>query len=126
MDIQELPGVLINHPRFACALPTRTTAVYFLRSNKHGLLYVGKASDLRNRWLGGWHQYLSDALTLGDVTLHWLVVSRDALSATEKALILEHRAPWNQETKRPEGGLTQLDIDLGRGNADRFRGIWED
>jgi excinuclease UvrABC nuclease subunit len=124
MDIQSLPGLRVDCQLFAGALPSRTTAIYFLRSDKHGLLYIGRASDLCKRWTGGIsHHCLENCLKLGDVTLHWMIVSRDMLAATEKSLILEHRPPWNQETKRPKGPWTQLEIDCGQAGADIFRKV---
>jgi hypothetical protein len=82
LRIDELPGVAVDGWDFAGSLPTHLTAVYFLCSRKHGLLYVSKAADLRGRWWN-YHQCKEDALTLGDCTLRWLEVSRGELASIE-------------------------------------------
>jgi hypothetical protein len=116
----ELPGVPIASHDVADLLPCATTAVYFLHSATRGLLYIGRATNLRSRWrlrtkaakLGGphltsklgapyaidWelcHAKLSECIEIGDVTIHWLTVPRELLASAESLLIQIHSPPWN-------------------------------
>ncbi len=111
---EELPGVGMIALDVSDALPAATSAVYFLWSASKGLLYIGKAGNLRNRWRlvysfiktgdpmedirwdpQGTHSKLRDALELGDVTLHWLAIPRDYITLAESLLVQAHTPPWN-------------------------------
>jgi hypothetical protein len=126
LKIADLPAVSIDGLYINGTLPVRTSAVYFLRSEspsapfkggenrarpgtkRNGILYIGKATDLRQRWNtqiitqpSGMkyevqvHQKLKEAIALGDVRLHWWAVDKPCLAIAESLLIQLHRPPWN-------------------------------
>ncbi len=103
------------------SLPMRTTAVYFLVSAEFGLLYVGRAMDLRARWVNGVHHHLVDCLLLGDVTLRWLVVSRESLADTERLFIGLLDPAFNGSRKAQWTSPVHVHLDALKGGAERFR-----
>jgi hypothetical protein len=110
LQIKDLPWVPVNGWG-DLGLPDRTTAVYFLVSRSRGMLYIGRATNLRNRWgqnpyhpdeHGKWggsdypaHDQKRPSIELGDVVLHWWVVPRELLAFLESMLLQIHRPPWN-------------------------------
>jgi hypothetical protein len=107
LDPECLPGVAVEAIGFEDRLPVTTTAVYFLM-RKGRILYIGRATNLRNRWRVEnelidtskvcWercHHKLADALELGDVSLHWWVLPRKYLAIAESVFLQIHRPPWN-------------------------------
>ena len=48
LSVEELPGVLLEDVRSCFELPMKP-AVYFLKSRGLGLLYIGRATNLRSR-----------------------------------------------------------------------------
>ena len=134
MDYETMPGVALGRMRpdailMDCTpdgLPNRTTAVYFLVSAEFGLLYVGKATDMRGRWVHGFHHHLVDSLLLGDVTLRWLVVSRDSLADTERLFIGLLDPAFNGSRRAQWTAPVHARLDALKGGAERFRraGMW--
>jgi excinuclease UvrABC nuclease subunit len=107
LNIRELAGVRVDGEEFVQRLPD-LPAVYFLLSDKNGLLYVGKANNVRKRWAPAYwihptgktecirrHDKLEESIALGDVTLHWWSVSRPMLAMAESLLIQIYAPPWN-------------------------------
>ena len=107
IDVRDLPHVPVDDLDFTRMLP-ETDAVYFLISAVDGLLYIGRATNLRRRWYVNrqvsdtskpeWplcHHALKPALDLGDVQIHWLLVGRDQLAIIESLLIQLYQPPWN-------------------------------
>ena len=50
LDIAKLPFVPINSLDSCDKIPPGIACLYFVRHPSHGLLYVGKAGDSRQRW----------------------------------------------------------------------------
>ncbi len=107
LTIDELPGIRVEHVRSCRELPLEP-AVYFLKSLSLGLLYIGRATNLRSRWrtesyiddatIINWdrcHAKHKEALDLGDVTLHWWAIDRELLGVVESILLQIHSPPWN-------------------------------
>ena len=117
VDIKSLPCVRIESPDVWEALPIRTPAIYFLvsdnlseplrwrpqkyrRIRRNGLLYIGKAVDLRQRWnnnsfMAPGHEMLEKSIAVGDVSMHWLAVKRQHTAIIESVLIQRYKPPWN-------------------------------
>jgi excinuclease UvrABC nuclease subunit len=108
LDVRDLPSVPVDDVHFAGNLPL-VPAVYFLETPSLGLLYIGRATNLRSRWAArfrwdgsgriDWehsHAKLADALAVGDARLAWLAVPREYLAFTESLLLQIHTPPWNQ------------------------------
>jgi excinuclease UvrABC nuclease subunit len=103
LDIEHLPGVRMDCEKFAERLPLATSGVYFLRSEACGLLYIGKATNIRQRWMPHPlapfvpqnHRRFEDALDQGDVMLHYLELPQYQLATIESMLLQMHRPPWN-------------------------------
>lgn len=104
LDIEGMPAADVDE-KIVERLPI-APAVYFLRSRSQGLLYIGKATNLRGRWRLAYHtsgQVLwelcharhRDAVELGDVSLHWWLLPRQYITIAESALLQMHRPPWN-------------------------------
>jgi predicted GIY-YIG superfamily endonuclease len=103
----------MNDRFFRRELPESTTAVYFVVSKKHGVIYIGQTKNLVKRWY--LHDQTDDALKLGDCRLHWLVVPVSELLTTERAMKKIHKPPQSERRKYEwHEGPTQLDHDLGR------------
>ncbi len=103
LQIGELPSVPIRGWE-DLGLPDATTAVYFLVSRSQGLVYIGRATNLRSRWAPLPFDLMNDfpahhkrrpAIMLGDVTLHWWTVPRESLALIESMLLQIHRPLWN-------------------------------
>jgi hypothetical protein len=105
VDPSQLTGVPIQGVEFIESLP-KIPAIYFLVSQKKGLVYIGKAHNLRahwwpkepldhNYWPDLCHHRLKQAINQGDVTLHWMEVPPDQLGVLECLLIQIHQPAWN-------------------------------
>lgn len=123
IDFLRLPHVLIEDDKVGQHLPTRSPAIYFLVHELRELLYIGKAKDLRSRWLftgiefnnprpltegedkyhelsvyfarNSVHHCLGRALELGGVTIHYWKLPKKYLSIVELLLLAELKPPWN-------------------------------
>jgi hypothetical protein len=104
LRIERLPATEVDG-EFTWRLPF-APAVYFLSSRSRGLLYIGKATNLRTRWaltyhVNGqilWdlcHGKLRDALELGDVSISWWELPRQYITIAESVLLQIHQPPWN-------------------------------
>lgn len=51
------------------------------------ILYIGKSTNLRDRWLGRSHHRYEQLRRQGRCRLHWVVLSREAIDAKERELI---------------------------------------
>lgn len=109
LSIADLPSAPMVSPDFNIFLPTATSAIYFIRSKSRGLMYIGRATNVRNRWrkATSWvrsdticwemcHHRFRDALKLKDCVLHWLPVPKPYLGVLEGLLIHYHKPPWNR------------------------------
>jgi len=105
-SIDALPGIDVDSLDFGDKLPVSTPAVYYLVHECKGVLYIGKATNIRSRWafrrntVGGdvpmqIHHRLEEAIRLGNVRLYWWAVPRECLVILENLLIQRHRPPWN-------------------------------
>jgi hypothetical protein len=123
--VNRLPATPMDTPEFADRLPD-ISCVYFLRRKKGTLLYIGKAVNLRSRFMKvpcGWvpsdsdpdarnmvyrpfHDKENDALALGDVGIHWWALPSHYITIAETILIQDRRPPWN--SIRAEDRLTKL------------------
>lgn len=104
IPITDLPGVAVTDWRPLTDLPVRTSAIYFLVSRSQGLLYIGRATNLRSRWDNLPVDLMNDfpahakrrpAIELGDVTLHWWGMPRECLAIVESILLQVNKPPWN-------------------------------
>ena len=109
--IPGLPSISLDTYESAATHGPACSAVYFLWSKREGLLYIGKATNVRNRWRlrtrydrsagreAIWwemcHSRLRDAVELGDVRLHWWDMPRQYITAVESLLLQIHRPTWN-------------------------------
>jgi len=106
IDLDGLPSMRIDRPEFAESLP-RVTAVYFIFGKGKKPLYIGRATNLMQRWSlttfagsrtpDADHHRLEAALELGNATLRWLEVPSDELGITEMLLIQAYKPKWNKQ-----------------------------
>jgi len=77
----------------------QVSAVYCLWSRKHGVLYVGRASNLFKRWAPYWlrekHHCLASALALRGCMLSWVECPKQYLGVLEQMAILLTQPRWN-------------------------------
>lgn len=108
LDIDSLPNVLIEDMYVVDLLPSDTSAIYFLSHHDKGLLYIGKASNLKGRWslkcdIAGQfsveltHHCLDPAINLSNVRLSWWSVPKVCLATIESILIRDLSPRWNRE-----------------------------
>ena len=108
LRISDLPSALIEGLDVGLLLPPNTSAIYFLRSMSQGLLYIGRATNLRGRWRLQrrisdasqieWelcHAKLREAIALEDVTIYWWPIPPHHLAVAESVLLQIHKPPWN-------------------------------
>jgi hypothetical protein len=99
--LEDLPRVAVDSPDFYDALPCAVSAIYFLGNDRQGLLYIGKATNLKTRWRRDHdapslnHAKLEQCLDLGDVELAWWAVPTHCLVILENLLVRLHRPKWN-------------------------------
>jgi predicted GIY-YIG superfamily endonuclease len=94
INLDSLPSVNVDNERIFEALPHDASCVYFLTHAEHGLLYIGKALDFKNRIK--YHGHLQPAIELGNVKLSWLELPRELLAICEDILISQRSARWNR------------------------------
>lgn len=102
LRFSELPSVLIDAIPFDNC-PFANNAIYFLTHPTYGILYVGKANNLRGRWRCDWnygalewmptHKQHQRALDLGGVYLSWTECKNP--DVIEAILIKALQPPWN-------------------------------
>lgn len=121
LELESLPSVLLTDKEGCTAsIPSGVSGLYFLWGQEHGLLYVGKARNLRARWhIYPWHQYHDRCLELGGVRLSWFALDELALEVAETVAIRVLAPHWNIR-KNPFGcrygvGVPSrhLDVELG-------------
>ncbi len=107
VNILKLPFIFITDFDSTHTLPVNITCVYFLTHQEEGLLYVGKALNLKTRWrvqtnIYGQilpefnHSCLFPAIELGNVKLHWWEILPELRSLCESILIKKLKPKWNQ------------------------------
>jgi excinuclease UvrABC nuclease subunit len=106
LDLSLLPRIEIRTESLYQELPRQTTAIYFLIHPTEGLLYVGKAVNLKSRWKPHTypdgeiyealtHSCLKLALEMGGVEIAWWTVPKRYLTIVE-TLLIQHWSPkWN-------------------------------
>ncbi len=93
----------INDHESLDQLPLNTSCIYFLTHPKQGILYIGKASDLRGRFRGKnfsgvhTHHRLEAAIKLKNVRLSWVDCLEPAKTIIEMLLIRNLKPAWNIE-----------------------------
>jgi hypothetical protein len=105
--IDELPSVPIDGDDWNRDLEP-VAAIYFVRSRSKGILYVGKAGNLRRRWHKQWwihpdgsgdwttrHHREEQSVRFGDCDLFWMETPTQYLDVLEALLIFRHDPPWN-------------------------------
>ena len=106
IDVESLPGKLLNDWETAEVGLPRIPVVYFLVSRSRGLLYIGKATSLWLRWQPSrhitgvlmkdfCHAQLGPAIELGDVMLRWWEMPRECITIVESILLQINKPPWN-------------------------------
>jgi hypothetical protein len=106
IDYLALPSVSVHCENFAEQLPPNTPAIYFLVHQDKYLKYIGKARNIRSRWLFTGKQFfnyepqmihrcLPLALELGDVRLHYWSMAEQHISVVELILISALKPDWN-------------------------------
>ena len=85
-------------------LPSRLPCIYFLLHPKHGVLYIGKAKNIRQRWrsqgvAGGnrepAHKHHERCVEIGNVKLSWLELDPSAHEMVETEAIHYYNPCWN-------------------------------
>ena len=104
LAVEDLPFAQMVSPDFNVFLPFATSAIYFIRSDSKGLLYIGGATDVRQRWRyspmafqPSVHHRVEDAVALGDCKLHWMAVPKQYLGLFECLFINHYKPPWNSQ-----------------------------
>jgi len=106
--IESLSGIPLENYKSINALPEATSCVYFLTHPEQGLLYIGKANNLKKRFymypsifdtsqpeVLHTHPALIQAVRCGNTKLSWLEVSPDLNEMIEKILIGTLVPKWN-------------------------------
>ncbi len=106
LDLSSLPRFKITDEDVSERLPRAMAAIYFLLHPTEGVLYIGKAHNLKGRWSPNFfrrtpHECFEGALELGDVELAWWAVPKEYLTALEALLIQIWSPKWNVH-ERPE------------------------
>jgi hypothetical protein len=58
-------------------------------------LYIGKSTNLRDRWQGGGHHRYEQLRRIGRIRLHWIQLNAAAIHAKEKELIKRWKPALN-------------------------------
>ena len=105
LDFAELPSIPLESLISCDDIAPGISCLYFLMHPIHGLLYVGKAKDLRQRWRASGfypgeersatHQYHERCIELGDVCLSWLPLDETAHEIAETIAIRCFEPHWN-------------------------------
>jgi GIY-YIG catalytic domain len=112
INLDSLPSInLDNEGIFKALLPNAPHCVYFLTHAEHGLLYIGKAYNLKYRFKH--HEHLQPAIDLGNARLSWLELPRELPAVLEDVLIVGRRPKWNK----------RIPWDSKRSQFERFRGF---
>ena len=143
--ITSLPFVMIEEYELYKSLPTRTAAIYFLTHPELGMLYIGKAKNLRMRWAENnynEHDCLEIALQTENVRLSWWEMPSDLHGLIEESLIRLWQPKWNghtgkgayrQKRDNPDPDNLQFrawvqsksaEAKDPRTSAKRFKGLW--
>lgn len=103
--LEQLPFIeLINDDFYTNNLLPSESCLYFLTHNKEGLLYIGKAKNLRSRWRidksnnGDYiksHHMLRPVLDLKNVKLSWYKICSSLSLFIEHMLIKKLNPKWN-------------------------------
>ena len=118
-----LPGIEINADSNFYTIPKKISCVYFLVHPTRGILYIGKALDLRNRWTNKYHiqrvahDCHEPCLKLGMVSLRWFLLDDPVKTIAEMLLIRKIRPEWNSEFMGPRPAEIELDDE----NLDYFQ-----
>ena len=105
IEVTQLPSLPVSDVGFADMIALGKCGIYFLRSRHDGLLYIGKARDIRQRWRAGGtgdsrypkHQHHKRCLELGGIDLHWLEIDVGDIDIAEILAIRTYDPPWNVE-----------------------------
>lgn len=122
--LSSLPFVIIDHEEFWQVIPVKTTGIYFLTHPVEGLLYIGKAKNIRNRWSDtfmGIHDCLEGAVRLGNVRLSWLPLPDGLNLLVEQKLIRLWKPKWNGHAEKGVERRRRAEEPIG---PDEFKGIW--
>lgn len=103
--LDHLPSLELKDDKFYDdRLLPRISCIYFLKHETKGLLYIGKAKDLRSRWVVGkdkygqyyeCHHMLERSLRLGNIKLVWYKICPSVSLFVETILIGKFRPQWN-------------------------------
>lgn len=132
-----LPNIILNWPYDLYDLPKKVSCVYFLYHEKHGVLYIGKAKDLYERWkrtlhdngiVDKEHHKMADAIELGNVHLCWLELDNNLTNIVEHVFIRNLHPIWNTKDVNIEYqnlkksiSMCYLEINDYRNKRVRFR-----
>lgn len=106
IDLNSLPFINIKNRESFESLPPNICCVYFLIHPVQGVLYVGKAINLRSRWrikYNAWGQFnreqnhdcLLKSIRLRDVKLAWWEIPKEYKPLIENMLIKIYNPKWN-------------------------------
>ncbi|MBH8565902.1 GIY-YIG nuclease family protein [Nostoc sp. CENA67] len=102
----ELPSVSFQERKILPASP----GIYFAISSNDEILYIGRTSNLRNRWKSH-HRAVQFKSQSQNIRLAWLQVDDETLLPEIEAALIEHFAPAFNNTHLP-GGIIRLTVDL--------------
>ena len=81
IDLNSLPSVELESKS---ELPEQS-AIYFAIDSQGAIQYIGRSSNLKNRWIN--HHRFNQLKSLGGVRIAYLFLDLDLLPSVEKALI---------------------------------------
>jgi hypothetical protein len=111
VDLAKLPFVVLDSLEACDKIPRGISCLYFLRHTPSGLLYVGKAADLRGRWraegrAGGerkaLHHLHARCIEVGGTVLSWFQLHQRAHEIAETVAIRVLHPPWNIRKRVPD------------------------
>jgi hypothetical protein len=116
ISLDSLPSVNVDNEKVFEALPHKASCVYFLTHAEQGLLYIGKAYDLKQRFK--YHGHIRPALSLKNVRLFWLELPCELLAICEDVLIAGRTPRWNKRIP--------LSSSMNANQFRTLRGAWTD
>jgi len=111
LDFRELPSIAIDSLEACDKIPRGIPCLYFVHHPSFGLLYLGKAVDLRRRWKAegrigqlrtALHQIHKRCIEIGNVTLSWFQLDPRAHEIAETIAIRFFHPWWNTRKKADE------------------------
>jgi hypothetical protein len=121
--LADLPYVIIEDENVYKQIPSCASGVYFLTHHQKGLLYIGKAKSIRQRWAFNAyqeHDCLEPAICLENVKLTWWVIPAHMITIVEDMLIRLWNPKWNGQIKSHMRNDRDHDSELYQSNVEKF------